>query len=65
MSKSVSEDLVAKVQKQMRRFSSHFLVATLANVDESLSSLADLLKDENHVQYAVVNSRQVCCKSMY
>lgn len=56
--KSESDDLVAKVHKQMRRVSAHFLVATFARV-ENLEDLDALAEEEGEVDNKVVNSRQV------
>jgi len=59
MMKSVSEDLVAKVQKQMRRLSGHFLVATLAPLPPGVALVGEMARDgPAPVDYAVVNSRQ-------
>jgi len=55
MNKSGSEDLVNKVQKQMRRLQGHFLVANFSPLPDGQEPQAD---DEPTVSYEVVNSRQ-------
>ena len=56
MAKSVSEDLVAKVRKQMRNLQGHFLVATLAPRDPAEPAPPQFEPDE--LSSEVVNTRQ-------
>ena len=56
MSKSVSEDLVAKVCKQMRHLQGHFLVATLAELPADTPPLEQF---DGEVSYKITDSRQV------
>jgi len=57
MMKSVSEDLVNKVQKQMRRLQGHFLVATFTPPGPS-EVQPEMGEDEEDISFEVVNSRQ-------
>uniref|UniRef100_A0A7S3F288 histone acetyltransferase n=1 Tax=Haptolina ericina TaxID=156174 RepID=A0A7S3F288_9EUKA len=57
MFKSVSEDLVVKVQKQMRRMAGHFLVATLTPLEAS-EGVEGTDLDAGSVSFDAVNSRQ-------
>lgn len=56
LSKSVSEDLVNRVQKQMRRLQGHFLVATLAPL--RADELPPPSGHEDPITFEVVSSRQ-------
>jgi len=53
-----SEDLVNKVQKQMRRLQGHFLVAKLAPLDEAGEAGAAEAEASPLVSHDVVNTRQ-------
>jgi len=58
MCKSESEDLVHKVQKQMRRLAGHFLVATFSPLGPDQEPRPEEEAGSRQISYEVVNSRQ-------